>query len=594
MTSSGTNPPDGPSWTTAWELLLPAAGAPARRRGRALQSALRESVRSGRLAAGTRLPSSRELAADLGVSRGLVTEAYEQLTAEGYLRSDRGAGTWVGDAARAGAGAARDLAPRASGARVDFRPGTPDLSLFPRAAWAAAHKSVLARLPHRALGYPDPRGLPELRTALASLLVRRRGVVADPERLVVCSGVAQAMTLLGFVLHGHGLRTIGVEDPGSPQHGPLLAAAGLGETPLPLDDDGLAMEPLHRSGVRAVVTTPAHQFPSGIAYSARRRTELLDWARSVDGLVVEDDYDGDFRYDRAPVGALQGLDPERVAYSGSVSKSLAPGLRLGWLLVPDRLADEVVERKRTMDLGNPSLDQALLADFIDGGGYDRQLRRCQRAYRERRDALVGALDEHFPGTEVSGIAAGLHAIARLPGRFGPEPRFLEAARRAGIALRPLARTRDGAVCGLGGPARARIRASDAVGHRARDRVAGTGDAGWRSGGALTRPAADTAPRGLRRTGVGASVVGPAPWAEVRVGEPVAGGSGGPEAARWARAREGRVRKAGPETVRDRPRREPGAGGPRAEGRYAEDRCAKTGTGKAGCSPPVRVRAAAGR
>ncbi|MFE6130640.1 PLP-dependent aminotransferase family protein [Streptomyces sp. NPDC056437] len=438
MTTSGTNPQDGPSWTTAWELLLPAAGAPARRRGRALQSALRESVRSGRLAAGTRLPSSRELAADLGVSRGLVTEAYEQLTAEGYLRSDRGAGTWVGDAARAGARAARDLAPRASGARVDFRPGTPDLSLFPRAAWAATHKSVLARLPHRALGYPDPRGLPELRTALASLLVRRRGVVADPERLVVCSGVAQAMTLLGFVLHGHGLRTIGVEDPGSPQHGPLLAAAGLGETPLPLDDDGLAMEPLHRSGVRAVVTTPAHQFPSGIAYSAQRRTELLDWARSVDGLVVEDDYDGDFRYDRAPVGALQGLDPERVAYSGSVSKSLAPGLRLGWLLVPERLADEVVERKRTMDLGNPSLDQALLADFIDGGGYDRQLRRCQRAYRERRDALVGALDEHFPGTEVSGIAAGLHAIARLPGRFGPEPRFLESAQRAGIALRALA------------------------------------------------------------------------------------------------------------------------------------------------------------
>lgn len=437
---------DGP-WSTAWELLLPAAAAPARRRGRALQSALREAVRTGRLTAGTRLPSSRELAADLGVSRGLVTEAYEQLTAEGYLRSDRGSGTWVGDAARAGARTARNLAPRTPGVLVDFRPGTPDLSLFPRAAWAAAHKSVLARLPHRALGYPDPRGLPELRTALASLLTRRRGVVADPERLVVCSGVTQATSLLGYALNRRGIRTVGVEDPGSPEHGGVFTSVGLTTAPLPLDGEGLAMEPLRRSGVRAVMTTPAHQFPSGIAYSARRRGELLEWARSVDGLIVEDDYDGDFRYDRAPVGALQGLDPERVAYSGSVSKSLAPGLRLGWLLVPRELTDEVVDRKRAMDLGNPALDQALLADLIDRGGYDRQLRRCQRAYRERRDAVVGALAEHFPGTEVSGIAAGLHIIARLPERYGPEELFLARAARAGVGVRPLsahatARTAD--------------------------------------------------------------------------------------------------------------------------------------------------------
>ncbi|MFF8959889.1 PLP-dependent aminotransferase family protein [Streptomyces sp. NPDC014894] len=419
-------------------MLTPAAAAPARGRGRALQSALREAVRSGRLAAGTRLPSSRELAADLGVSRGLVTEAYEQLTAEGYLRSDRGSGTWVGEAARARPRGAHDLAPRrAAGAVVDFRPGIPDLSLFPRAGWAAAHKSVLARLPHRKLGYPDPRGLPELRTALASLLTRRRGAVADPECLVVCSGVAQAMTVLGSVLRERGLDALGVEDPGSPEHGPLFRAAGLTATALPLDGEGLAMGPLRRSGVTAVTTTPAHQFPTGIAYSARRRTELLDWARSVDGLIVEDDYDGDFRYDRTPVGALQGLDPERVAYSGSVSKSLAPGLRLGWMLVPGRLLAAAVERKRTMDLGNPALDQAVLADFIGSGGYDRQLRRCQRAYRERRDVLVRALAEHFPGSRVSGIAAGLHIIARLPPRYGPEERFLHRAERAGIAVRPL-------------------------------------------------------------------------------------------------------------------------------------------------------------
>ncbi|MFD7710511.1 PLP-dependent aminotransferase family protein [Streptomyces sp. NPDC059786] len=426
-----------PPWAAAWEVLLPAAAAPARARGRAFQAALRAAVRSGRLAPGTRLPASRELAADLGVSRGLVTEAYEQLTAEGYLRSGRGAGTWVSGAVRAANPRARDLAPRPAGARADFVPGTPDLSLFPRSAWAAAYRGVLAELPHQALGYPDPRGLPRLRTALAELLARRRGVAADPERLMVVSGVAQATTLLGSVLHARGVRTVGVEDPGSPEHGALHAAAGLGTVPLPLDEEGLATGPLRASGVRVVVTTPAHQFPSGIAYSARRRAELLDWARSVDGLVVEDDYDGDFRYDRAPVGALQGLDPERVAYTGSVSKSLAPGLRLGWLLVPESFAEEVVERKRTMDLGHPAIDQAALARFLERGEYDRHLRRCQRAYRERRDALLSALDEYFPGTEVSGIAAGLHAIAELPGHCGPPDRFLERVAGAGIAVRPL-------------------------------------------------------------------------------------------------------------------------------------------------------------
>uniref|UniRef100_UPI0012915E1A aminotransferase-like domain-containing protein n=1 Tax=Streptomyces sp. E5N91 TaxID=1851996 RepID=UPI0012915E1A len=329
-------------------------------------------------------------------------------------------------------------APRSPADRVDFVPGTPDLSLFPRSAWAAAQRGVLTELEHESLGYPDPRGLPRLRTALAELLARRRGVVADPERIMVVSGVAQATSLLASVLHARGTRTAGVEDPGSPQHHALYGAAGLGTVPLPLDDEGLATGPLYASGVRLVVTTPAHQFPTGIAYSARRRAELLDWARSVDGLVLEDDYDGDFRYDRAPVGALQGLDPERVAYTGSVSKSLAPGLRLGWLLVPDWLADDVVERKRTTDLGHPALDQALFARFVERGDYDRQLRVCQRAYRERRDALVGALAAYFPGARVTGIAAGLHAIVTLPERYGPEEFFLARVGGAGVAVRTLA------------------------------------------------------------------------------------------------------------------------------------------------------------
>ncbi|MFF8387223.1 PLP-dependent aminotransferase family protein [Streptomyces kanasensis] len=421
-----------------WELLAPAAAAPTRRRGRALQESLRGAVRSGRLAAGTRLPSTRELAAELGVSRGLVTEAYEQLTAEGYLHSARGAGTWVGDAVRAAApGGVRDLAPHSPGVRVDFRPGVPDLSLFPRAAWAAAYKTALGGLAHRQFGYPDPRGLPELRTALAALLTRRRGVVADPERLVVCAGVAQALTLVGAVLRERGERSVAVEDPGSPNHGTLFAAVGLRAVGVPLDSEGPEPAALAASGVRAVVTTPAHQFPLGIGYSAGRRAALLDWARGVDGWVVEDDYDGDFRYDREPVGALQGLDPERVVYTGSVSKSLAPGLRLGWLLLPESLAEAVVERKRMADLGYPVLDQAVLADFVTRGGYDRHLRRCRSAYRERRDALVRALAADLPGTEVSGIAAGLHIIARVPARYGPAPVLLERAAAAGVGLHTL-------------------------------------------------------------------------------------------------------------------------------------------------------------
>ncbi|MFB8757806.1 MocR-like pyridoxine biosynthesis transcription factor PdxR [Streptomyces nigra] len=440
MTSSETNSARDTArdaTSHAWEVLLPAVAAPPRARGQSLREALREAVRSGRLAPGTRLPSSRDLAADLGVSRGLITEAYEQLTAEGYLRSGRGAGTWVGGAARAAPPRARDHAPRPAGARAGFVPGTPDVSLFPRPAWAAAQRAVLTELPHDELGYPDPRGLPRLRSALAALLARRRGVVADPERIVVLSGVSQAMAVLGFVLHARGIHEVGVEDPGSPQHAALYAAAGVRAVPLPLDGEGPAMGPLRASGVRCVVTTPAHQFPTGIACSARRRAELLDWARSVDGFVLEDDYDGDFRYDRAPVGALQGLDPERVAYAGSVSKSLAPGLRLGWLLVPEALAEEVVERKRTMDLGHPTLDQAVFARFVERGDYDRQLRRCQRAYRERRDTLVTALDEHFPGARVTGIAAGLHVIAALPARYGPEERFLARVAAAGVAVHPL-------------------------------------------------------------------------------------------------------------------------------------------------------------
>lgn len=435
-------PPSRGAGEVAWEVLVDGgvdgrAGS-GRGRGRALQGALRDAVRAGRLGAGTQLPSSRELAADLGVSRGLVTDAYAQLTAEGYLTSRQGAGTWVAELRRepeprpAAVFAADDR-----GGPDDLRPGLPDLALFPRAAWSAAHRRVMAALPHRALGYPDPRGLPELRAALASLLARRRGVAAEADQVMVTAGVAQAHTLVGLVLHARGHRTTAVEDPGSPEHTALLAATGLTAVPVPVDGEGLSVVALATCGTRSAVVTPCHQFPSGVAFSAARRAALADWARGCDGVVVEDDYDGDFRYDRQPVGALQGLAPGHVVYTGSASKSLAPGLRLGWLVGPQDLVAEAAQRKRTMDLGHSVTEQAALADFLASGAYDRHLRRCQRLYRVRRDALVAALAEHAPGAEVSGIAAGLHAIVTLPERFGPEPGFLAAAAAAGVAVRPL-------------------------------------------------------------------------------------------------------------------------------------------------------------
>ncbi|HEV2635424.1 MAG TPA: PLP-dependent aminotransferase family protein [Actinocrinis sp.] len=507
-----TSAPADADWAAgpAWELLLPAVAGPTRSRGVKLMAALREAIRDGRLVAGTRLPSSRDLAADLRVSRGLVTEVYAQLLAESYLVARPGAGTWVaqvhtrqlkpavdpsreyrqqpspespaapaGVAARAGAGAGAEVAAgggvaaaaRAGaaaaaagevavalavtarshrqpveahpaiqpGARdvIDFRPGVPALAMFPRSAWAAAYQRAVTTVPDLALGYPDPRGVRELRVAVAEMLARRRGVAVHEDSLLICSGVSQALTLLARVAAHHGHRTVAVEDPGSPPEIPLLEDAGLRAIPVAVDDSGIDMRALMHSGTRMFVGTPAHQFPTGIAYTPERRAALLGWARENRGLIVEDDYDGEFRYDRAPVGAMQGLGPDQVAYTGSVSKSLAPGLRLGWLVPPPALYDDLVEAKRVSDLGNAAPDQAALADFIRTGRYDQHLRRCQRTYRDRRDALRSALARELPDVRVVGIAAGLHLIAQFPPTYGPASAIAERAARAGVRLHPV-------------------------------------------------------------------------------------------------------------------------------------------------------------
>ncbi|MFE0024547.1 PLP-dependent aminotransferase family protein [Amycolatopsis sp. NPDC059021] len=400
-------------WTTLRELLLPAVSASGGRRGRAVEAALREAIRTRALATGTRLPSSRDLAGQLGLARGTVTALYEQLIAEGYLIGKRGSGTHVAPLGDTGT---PPSAPPPERARWDFdlRPGLPALSAFPRAEWLAAEREVLATAPDSALGYPDPAGHPALRAELAAYLGRVRALPTRPDDLVITSGAAEALSLFGAALREQGTRRIAVEDPSHPGQADLFRRQSLQPVGIPVDDKGINVTRLSTSDCRAVVVSAAHQFPLGVALHPDRRRELLGWAAEVDGLVVEDDYDAEHRYDRPALGAVRALDPERVCYVGSVSKVLAPALRIGWLIPPPRLRESIVAAKHMHDLGCAPLPQAALARLIGSGGYDRHLRRTRRLYRQRRDALLGALAQRRPEWRPVGIAAGLHVVVRLP------------------------------------------------------------------------------------------------------------------------------------------------------------------------------------
>ncbi|MFJ7291872.1 MocR-like pyridoxine biosynthesis transcription factor PdxR [Streptomyces collinus] len=405
---------------------------PGLRRG--LTDALREAVRSGRLAPGTRLPSSRALSADLGIARNTVADAYADLVAEGWLTARQGSGTRV---------AAREVVPPSGTAphpraltrpAYDLRPGSPDLASFPRTAWLKAARRALTAAPHHALDYGDPRGRPELRAALAGYLSRARGVRADPGRIVVCAGISHGLRLLGTVLRTRGAGRVALESYGLDVHWRILAAAGLRTTALPFDR--LGTDPGGLSAADAVLLTPAHQFPMGVPLHRDRRRAVVDWARRTGGLVLEDDYDGEFRYDRQPVGALQGLDPDRVVYLGTASKSLAPGLRLAWMVLPPGLAEEAAVAKGGVDMCGV-LDQLTLAEFLTSGAYDRHVRATRLRYRRRRDALVAAVTARAPQARVTGIAAGLHVLLRLPP--GTEQSVVQAANWRGLALHGLAR-----------------------------------------------------------------------------------------------------------------------------------------------------------
>ncbi len=418
---------------------------------------LREAIADGRLPVGSRLPPTRLLAGELRLSRGVVIEAYRRLTEDGHAAGRGRHGTFVVAApvaaptpsgrtpgpGRPGPEERLFTAPgpdafdalRTAPARIDLSPGLPDLSAFPRAAWLGAERAVLGSLTTSAFGYGDPRGTPELRLALVHWLARTRGIRAEPDEVIVVGGVAQAMGLVAQVLRREGVTEMAVEDPGSLGARQHFRYWGLGTPPVPVDAGGIRVDALRATGARAVLLTPAHQFPTGVVLGGARRRELMEWV-AEGGVVFEDDYDAEHRYDRPPVAALRSMLTDGVCYAGSISKLFAPALRVGWLLAPPRYREALVEAKRFTDLGNASLPQLVLARLLETGELERHLRQLRRRHRRRRDAMIEAIAARLPGAVVHGAAAGLHLMVTFDG--GPDDAAVAAAAlERGVKVQPL-------------------------------------------------------------------------------------------------------------------------------------------------------------
>jgi GntR family transcriptional regulator/MocR family aminotransferase len=396
-----------------------------------LEAALRSGIQGGQLVAGAALPPSRVLAAELGISRSVVVEAYGNLAADGYLEARRGAGTRVrrdphlshtplgnGAPTRAPVASPRFQPPRRPSPAlgtptIRFFGGLPDPSLFPRSKWLRHYRSALAEVPDPDLTYPDMLGTPRLREALTAYLSRVRGVATAADRILVCSGFTQGLTLLCRALRRQGATRVAVEDPCFAHHRTAIERTGLATVPVPVDASGLDPDGLPND-VAAVLVAPAHSYPSGGTLDAGRRHALIDWAARTDAIIIEDDYDAEFRYDRQPIGALQGLAPEQVVHIGCASKTFTPALRLGWMAAPEALMEDLEQEKLYDDMGSNLLDQLAFARFVDSGDFSRHLRRVRPTYRARRDATGKALAVHLPEVRPQGEAAGLHLHVLLP------------------------------------------------------------------------------------------------------------------------------------------------------------------------------------
>jgi GntR family transcriptional regulator/MocR family aminotransferase len=398
-----------------------------------LEHWLRAAIRDGRVAAGARLPSSRGLAAELGISRGVVTSVYEQLAVEGYVDTRQGAPVRVATAVRAQP--PRPPAPPLTRRfAYDFAPGLPDLAGFPRDRWLRSLRAAWRETALDAVGYGDPRGAAELRETLGEYLGRVRGAAADPEHLIVCTGFRQGLALTCRWLRASGIDRVALEDPGWHPQRLIVEDAGLQVTPIPVDEYGIDVAALQRSGADAVIVTPAHQFPTGAVLAAPRRAALIEWAERGDRLIIEDDYDAELCDER--VGSLQGLAPDRVLYIGSASKRLAPGMRLGWMLPPSWLSWALISAKAIEDAGSEVSGQLALADFILRGEFERHLRRMRLHYRQRRAKLRAALAHELPGWRPLASGDGLYLTVLLPDRLD-EPALVAAAARRGVGLEGL-------------------------------------------------------------------------------------------------------------------------------------------------------------
>jgi GntR family transcriptional regulator/MocR family aminotransferase len=425
---------------------------------------LRAAMREGRVTAGERLPSSRALAGTLGVSRTVVTEAYEQLYAEGWLEGRHGSGTYV---AGISAEAAHprddgddtrcrlrpDMKTTAAMAEIDLRPGAPWVGALDTAAWRRAWRLAATVAP---AARPDPRGLPGLRSALAEHMRRGRGVSCPPGRIIVTRGATNGLDLLAATVLAPGDR-VGVEEPGYLRARSVLGARTAEVVSCPADEHGLVVAGLP-DDLRLVYTTPSHQYPLGGVLPVPRRQALLAWARRNGALIAEDDYDGEFRYDVAPLPALYGLDPEVVVYLGTTAKTLAPGVGVGWLAARPELIEAIARCREVLNDRTSVVPQEAVRILLERGDLDRHIRRMRKEYARRRAIVVEALD----GLPLRGGTAGLHVVVELPAALAGQV-VREAAAR-GVLLDSLERHHAGPpgtfglVIGYGAARQAELRA----------------------------------------------------------------------------------------------------------------------------------------
>jgi GntR family transcriptional regulator/MocR family aminotransferase len=425
---------------------------------------IRDLILAGTLRCGTKLPSTRALALELAVSRNVVLEAYEQLLAEGYLETRAGSGSYVA------AGAAFDAAPETNvdGLRlvgfkpfrvdlVDFRSGLPDLSRFPVRTWRRLSREVWEGITPRDLAYSQPEGRPELREAIARYISAHRGVRCHPDQVLVTAGTTQAVGIVSRLLLQGGNKTCVLEDPVTIDIQHIISGFGGRVIPVPVDEQGLQTDALPTGRIPGFIyVTPSHQFPLGVTMPIQRRVGLLEYAQRSGAYIVEDDYDSEFRYESPPVSSIQGLDPQRVVYIGTFSKTLCPAMRIGYIVFPPDLVNRGRQVKWFIDLHNASVDQLILARFISEGYFLRHVSNMKKVHRQKRKVLVEAITACFSDTvTLLGASAGLHLCVRFPG-IEFTPTLLEELERRGLVVYPVeehairkGRYRDTVILGFG-------------------------------------------------------------------------------------------------------------------------------------------------